>query len=68
MSNLVSKIENVLLTGPLDAVCGSNVVYLAMNSNNLSKYELSSVKKGEIANFIILRKMEKTGLTHNIKI
>ncbi|GES80988.1 hypothetical protein GLOIN_2v1632380 [Rhizophagus clarus] len=39
MSNLVSKIENVLLTGPLDAVCGANVVYLAMNGNNLGKYE-----------------------------
>ena len=39
MSNLVSKIENVLLTGPLDAVCGANVVYLAINGNNLGKYE-----------------------------
>ena len=39
MSNLVSKIENVLLTGPLDTVCSANVVYLAMNGNNLSKYE-----------------------------
>jgi hypothetical protein len=39
MSNLVSKIENVLLTGPLDAVCGASVVYLAMNGNNLDKYE-----------------------------
>ena len=39
MSNLVSKIKNVLLTGPLDAVCGANVVYLAMNGNNLGKYE-----------------------------
>ena len=39
MLNLVSKIENVLLTGPLDAVCGTNVIYLAMNGNNLDKYE-----------------------------
>ena len=34
MSNFVSKIENVLLTGPLDVVCSANVIYLAMNSNN----------------------------------
>jgi hypothetical protein len=39
MFNLVSKIENVLLTEPLDAVCSMNVVYLTMNSNNLGKYE-----------------------------
>jgi hypothetical protein len=39
MSNLVSKIKNVLLTGPLDVVCGANMVYLAMNGNNLDKYE-----------------------------
>lgn len=39
MSNLVSKIENILLNGPLDAVCGANVVYLAMNGNDLGNYE-----------------------------
>ena len=39
MSNLVSKIENILLNGPLDVVCGANVVYLAMNGNDLGNYE-----------------------------
>ncbi|CAJ0846963.1 7402_t:CDS:2 [Entrophospora sp. SA101] len=39
MSNLVSKIENLLLNGPLDAVCGANIVYLAMNGNHLGRYE-----------------------------
>ena len=39
MSNLVSKIENILLNGPLDAVCDANVVYLAMNGNDLGNYE-----------------------------
>ncbi|CAJ0846816.1 7506_t:CDS:2 [Entrophospora sp. SA101] len=39
MSNIVSQIENLFLTGHLDAVCGANVVYLAMNGNNLGRYE-----------------------------
>src|SRR3954447_20191255 len=39
MFNLVSKIENILLNGPLDAVCDANVVYLAMNGNDLGNYE-----------------------------
>nr|CAG8646908.1 12663_t:CDS:2 [Entrophospora candida] len=39
MSNIVSQIKNLFLTGHLDAVCGANVVYLAMNGNNLDRYE-----------------------------
>jgi len=39
MSNLVSKIENILLNRSLDAVCGANVVYLAINDNDLGNYE-----------------------------
>ncbi|CAG8708432.1 12516_t:CDS:2, partial [Ambispora leptoticha] len=35
----ITQIKNLLLNGPLDAVCGANVVYLAMNGNNLSRYE-----------------------------
>ncbi|CAG8638846.1 5681_t:CDS:2 [Acaulospora morrowiae] len=39
MSNLVSQIENFLLSGPLDAICGASVVYLAMSDNNVDRYE-----------------------------
>ena len=39
MSNLVFKIKNILLNGSLDAICSANVVYLAMNGNNLGNYE-----------------------------
>ncbi|GBB92058.1 hypothetical protein RclHR1_01960008 [Rhizophagus clarus] len=33
------RVKNILLNGPLDAVCGVNIVYLAMNGNDLSNYE-----------------------------
>ena len=39
MSNLVFKIKNILLNGSLDAICSANVVYLAMNGNDLGNYE-----------------------------
>ncbi|CAG8651691.1 24294_t:CDS:2, partial [Racocetra persica] len=39
MSNLKTKIENLLLSGPLDAICGASVVYLAMDGNNVGSYE-----------------------------
>src|SRR2546421_911000 len=39
MSNLKTKIENLFLTGPLDAVCGVSVVHLAMDGNNVGDYE-----------------------------
>src|SRR5947199_10000617 len=39
MSNLKTKIENLFLTGPLDAICGASVVYLAMDGNNVGDYE-----------------------------
>jgi hypothetical protein len=39
MSNLVAKIETLLLEGPFDAICSATVIYHTMNKNNLSPYE-----------------------------
>ena len=34
MSSQVTRIENLLLKEPLDAVCSASVIYLAMDDNN----------------------------------
>src|SRR5581483_9466287 len=55
MSNLVSKIENILLNEPLDAVCDANVVYLAMNGNDLGNYEDIRTLVDSAMNFALMK-------------
>ncbi len=38
MSNLVAKIENILLEGFLDIICNVSVVYLTIEGNILGEY------------------------------
>ena len=79
MSNLVSKIENILLNGPLDAVCGANVVYLAMNGNDLGNYEdvrtladsavnSALMKVTDMEYFLLRRKLTTKKFVYNPKL
>jgi predicted AAA+ superfamily ATPase len=43
MSYLVAKVEELLLEGPLDAICSATVIYQTMNRNYLLPYD--DVKK-----------------------
>ncbi len=55
ISNLVSKIKNVLLTKPLDTVCDTNVIYLVMNGNSLGKYEDFRILADSVVNSTLMK-------------
>ena len=64
MSNLVAKVEALLLQKSLDTLCGASVVYLTIEDNTLPPYD----KVREIVDWAVNSSLAKLNLGRRSKV